>query len=141
MAQRVPRTRAGRQWTEARYWQFIRSGLRMMWNKYPAKHAYKKKRQIRVEGETWRYEYMCEGCGLQFRDHAIQVDHIEPAGSLTCYEDLPGFVERLFCEEDNLQILCGGCHAEKTKGERDGRKGKPKKAGRRQKARRKLGED
>jgi 5-methylcytosine-specific restriction endonuclease McrA len=43
------------------------------------------------------------------------VDHIHPAGSLNCAADLPGFVERLFCEQDNLQVLCESCHDEKTK--------------------------
>jgi 5-methylcytosine-specific restriction endonuclease McrA len=42
------------------------------------------------------------------------VDHVLPAGSLNCADDLPGFVERLFCEQDNLQILCTDCHNAKT---------------------------
>ena len=36
----------------------------------------------------------------------INVDHINAAGSLRSSKDLPGFVERLFCEVDNLQVLC-----------------------------------
>ena len=31
------------------------------------------------------------------------------------YDDLPKFVETLFCEQDNLQVLCKTCHDEKTK--------------------------
>ena len=42
-----------------------------------------------------------------------------PAGTLTCGGDLPGFVERLFCEVDNLQVLCESCHDAKTKAERN----------------------
>jgi len=42
-----------------------------------------------------------------------------PAGTLTCAQDLPGFVERLFCEVDNLQVLCEACHNIKTQAERD----------------------
>lgn len=45
----------------------------------------------------------------------VQIDHIEPAGSLKGFDDLPGFVERLFCEVDGLQVLCkDGCHNKKT---------------------------
>jgi hypothetical protein len=33
---------------------------------------------------------------------------------LNCAQDLPGFVERLFCEQDNLQVLCVSCHDKKT---------------------------
>jgi 5-methylcytosine-specific restriction endonuclease McrA len=35
-----------------------------------------------------------------------------------CANDLPGFVERLFCEVDNLQVLCEGCHNIKTQAEK-----------------------
>ena len=50
----------------------------------------------------------------------INIDHIRPAGSLNCAQDLPGFVERLFCEVDNLQCLCEKCHDVKTKKEKNG---------------------
>ena len=46
------------------------------------------------------------------------MDHIEPAGSLNCSNDLPAFVDTLFCEVDNLQTLCKTCHDEKTQLER-----------------------
>ena len=86
-----PRTRAGKTWTEAKYWQFIRSALRQATMRYPVIQNFKE----------------------------ISVDHIVPAGSLKTYDDLPGFVERLFCEEDNLQILCkDNCHQAKTNKER-----------------------
>jgi 5-methylcytosine-specific restriction endonuclease McrA len=47
------------------------------------------------------------------------VDHICPAGSLNSAQDLPDFIERLFCEVDNLQVLCETCHNAKTKLEKD----------------------
>lgn len=59
--------------------------------------------------------YECDSCSDLFTTKEVAVDHIEPCGSLKKYEDLPGFVERLFCEEDNLQLLCNECHATKTK--------------------------
>jgi hypothetical protein len=49
------------------------------------------------------------------------VDHILPAGSLNCSGDLPGFVDRLFCETDNLQVLCTACHNVKTQNEKNGK--------------------
>jgi 5-methylcytosine-specific restriction endonuclease McrA len=48
----------------------------------------------------------------------INVDHRIPAGTLRCADDLPGFVERLFCEVDNLQVLCTTCHDRKTQNEK-----------------------
>jgi len=64
----------------------------------------------------WVYE--CASCSKTFKSTEVNVDHIEPAGSLTKYSDLPGFVKRLFCEADNLQVLCKSCHDVKTKEER-----------------------
>jgi hypothetical protein len=51
-------------------------------------------------------------------DKEVSVDHIIPAGSLRSFSDLPQFVEILFCEADNLQVLCHACHGRKTLNER-----------------------
>ena len=122
--QRVPRTRAGATWTEARYWSFIRSALRGAWNRYPVKFQVKRdnRRQKRKEkGKRAQYEYQCVDCSRWYPDKEVQVDHIKPTGSLKTYEDLPGFVETLFCEAENLQIMCKPCHQLKTNEERKGR--------------------
>ena len=117
---RKPKPRNNGTMTEAAFWAFIRSGLRnksRFWKpiqqaKSLAKRAYKgpNKRQ--------RFEYQCNECQGWFPEKKINVDHILPAGSLNCAADLPGFVERLFCEVDNLQVLCEGCHDVKTKMEK-----------------------
>jgi len=109
--------------TESAFWSFIRSALRQKsrwWKpilqcKLAARRAYKgpNKRQ--------KFEYQCATCKQWFQEKKINVDHISPAGSLNCAADLPGFVERLFCEQDNLQVLCEKCHDVKTKIEKDGK--------------------
>jgi hypothetical protein len=49
------------------------------------------------------------------------VDHIIPAGSLRCYEDVEGFITRLFCGSDGFQILCPDpCHSAKTLADKRG---------------------
>ena len=121
MGKRVPRTRAGKTWTESRFFGFIRSALRNAFNKYPPKYQVKKAAQRKKKGHK-RYEYNCADCKRWFPNSAIQVDHIEPAGSLKKFSDLPGFAERLFCEPDGLQVLCKGCHQIKTNREREARK-------------------
>ncbi len=65
-----------------------------------------------------KYEYQCNMCQNWFIEKKINVDHIHPAGSLNCAQDLPGFVDRLFCEVDNLQVLCEKCHDKKTKADK-----------------------
>jgi len=48
--------------------------------------------------------------------------HIHPVGTLTCANDLPQFVENLFCEEHNLQTICSKCHDAKTLKEKQAKK-------------------
>jgi 5-methylcytosine-specific restriction endonuclease McrA len=117
--QLVKRTRAGSTWTEARYWQYIRSVLRRATISYPVIQQVKKAASKTVTGQRHKYEYKCKKCKKWWKGKEIAVDHIKPAGSLKGYGDLPGFVERLFCEADNLQVLCKDCHDKKTKADRE----------------------
>lgn len=119
--QRVTRTHAGGTWTKARYFSFIRSKLREGMRSYPVKQQVKVANR-RKKKSARRFEYNCADCRGWFPDSKIEVDHIEPAGSLKDYDDLPGFVRRLYCEADNLQILCKPCHNKKTAAEREARK-------------------
>lgn len=69
-----------------------------------------------------KWEYKCNICGEYFKESEISIDHINPAGQLNSFEDLPGFVERLFCEKEFLQCICNEHHLEKTKLEKEERK-------------------
>ncbi len=62
--------------------------------------------------------YTCAECGNNFRDKDVEVDHKVQAGSLKGPEDLSGFVTRLFCHADELQVVCKPCHKIKTAEER-----------------------
>lgn len=117
MARRVERTRAGSEWTEARYWSFVRSALRQASRRYPpiARLALDAvKRPNESSNKRMKWEYQCAECGDWFPRKEVQVDHIIACGSLKTYEDLPGFVERLFCEPNDLAVLCRKCHQDKT---------------------------
>ena len=118
---RGEKTHAGDKWTKSRYFQFIRSTLRSAFNRYPVKFAAKKAAEKTVTGHKHRYEYKCAECMKWFKGNEVQVDHIKPAGSLKEYADIPQFVENLFCEVDNLQLLCKECHKAKTAAERKAR--------------------
>jgi 5-methylcytosine-specific restriction endonuclease McrA len=118
MGKRVPRTHAGGTWTKAQYFSFIRGALRQAARRYPVKHQVLDSVKQRVEGKRHRFEYQCALCKQAFQRKKVEVDHIKPAGSLNEYDDLPGFVERLYCEPDDLQVLCIPCHRDKTKVER-----------------------
>jgi 5-methylcytosine-specific restriction endonuclease McrA len=114
------KTRNAGTMTESAFWSFIRSGLRQksrFWK--PITQCKMSNRRV-YKGPLKRqkFEYQCAECLQWFPDKKVNVDHITPAGTLRCANDLPGFVERLFCEIDNLQILCSTCHNQKTQSEK-----------------------
>lgn len=117
----VPKPRNSGTMTESAFWSFIRSGLRQKsrWWKPITECKAKAKRAYKGPLKRQKFEYQCNHCKGWFAEKNINVDHIVPAGTLTCAADLPGFVERLFCEVDNLQVLCEKCHDIKTKSEKD----------------------
>lgn len=119
--QLVPRTRASNTMTEAEFWSMIRSALRQKsrWWKPISLVKQKARRAYKGTNKRQKWEYQCSQCEKWHPDSNIEVDHIIPAGTLRCYDDLKGFVERLFCEEDNLRVLCKPCHKEVTKEQRE----------------------
>jgi 5-methylcytosine-specific restriction endonuclease McrA len=114
------KNKAGGTWTTARYWSFIRSCLRRAWSRYPVRYQVLKEAQKPYTGTDkrtkWLYE--CADCSQDFKTKEVEVDHIVGAGSLKDYSDLAGFCERLFCEKDNLRVLCKPCHKKRTDEER-----------------------
>jgi 5-methylcytosine-specific restriction endonuclease McrA len=112
-----PKVRNAGTMTESAFWSFIRSALRQKsrWWKPITECKMKARRAYKGPSKRQKFEYQCNSCKLWFPEKQINVDHIKPAGSLNCKEDLAGFVERLFCELDNLQVLCEKCHDVKTK--------------------------
>ena len=110
---RVPKTRAGAEWTEAAFWGFIRSGLRQLSRRWPplARHALNEaRRKSQSENKRLKWEFLCDHCGDWLPRKRVQVDHIEPCGSLKSFADLSTFSERLFCEASGLRVLCVECH-------------------------------
>jgi 5-methylcytosine-specific restriction endonuclease McrA len=119
----TPKTRNAGTMTESAFWSFIRSALRQKsrWWKPIAQAKQKAKRAYKGPLKRQKFEYQCNQCKEWFPDKKINVDHIIPAGSLNCANDLPGFVDRLFCEVNNLQVLCSECHNIKTQKEKNGK--------------------
>lgn len=117
----TPKTRNSGTMSESAFWSFIRSSLRQKsrWWKPIAECKAKAKRPYKGPLKRQKFEYQCNQCKNWFPDKKINVDHICPAGSLNSAQDLPDFIERLFCEVDNLQVLCETCHNVKTKSEKD----------------------
>lgn len=113
---RVPRTRAGGTWTEAGFWGFLRSGFRQMSTRWPPLSDVVKANRRLYTGPNRRqkWEVQCAHCEGWFKASEIHVDHIEPCGTLKSFDDVQGFIERLFCEADGLRVLCEACHQTQT---------------------------
>lgn len=112
-------TRNSGRWTEARFRSFITSALRSASRRWPPKFERLKEAcvGIRKNAKTNRdaKHYRCASCEELFPQSNVQVDHIEPIGAVDSWDE---FIERLFCESDNLQVLCKPCHKKKSKQER-----------------------
>lgn len=107
--------------TESAFWSFIRSALRnksRFWKPILLAKI-KARRPYHGPNKRQKFEYQCNICKQYFPEKDVNVDHIDPVGTLTCANDLPGFIERLFCEVDKLQCLCSTCHNKKTKDEKN----------------------
>ncbi len=106
--------------TESAFWSFIRSALRQKsrWFKPISEAKRLARRKYRGPNHRQKWEYQCAECKNWFSDKEIAVDHKQAAGRLSCANDLPGFVERLFCEVEGLQILCHQHHDIKTLADR-----------------------
>ena len=121
MGKKVIKTRNAGTMSESAFWAFIRSALRQKsrWWKPITQCKQNAKRPYKGANKRQKFEYQCNKCKKWFPDKQINVDHITPAGELNKADDLPGFVERLFCEVEGLQCLCQNCHNEKTKQEKE----------------------
>ncbi len=119
----APKTRNHGTFTESQFWSFIRSCLRnkSRWWK-PIQEAKKAaRRAYKGPNKRQQWEYKCDICKEFFMEKFVEVDHLIPAGSLRCSDDLKGFIERLFCEIEHLRVLCKKCHLTITKEAKDGK--------------------
>lgn len=114
MANRKPRTKAGNTMTEQGYIGWIRGWLRRAWVKYPVRFQVMKAASRRVTGKRHKTEYLCDMCQDWFKGNEIEVDHINGCGSFTKLEDLPTYVAKLFCEPEDVRVLCKPCHRKHT---------------------------
>lgn len=114
-------------WTPGRYKTFITSVLRAGSRKWPPRFQTlnEAKTEKKVNERTGRLaqHFRCASCQQEFPATGVQIDHkipvVSPETGFTTWDD---FIARLFCEKENLQCLCTGCHDIKTKKEKHGSK-------------------
>jgi hypothetical protein len=115
------KTRNSGQWTESRYFSFIKSALRGASTKWGPMHQCLKRARVGYG------EYRCDQCGTigppslppkeggKRRIKNIVADHIHPViDPVKGFESWDVLIARLFVEEDGYQALCHKCHSEKS---------------------------
>ena len=111
----------GGQWTDARFRSFITSALRNAHGRWGPKAVCKR--------EAWiqRGVYRCAECGEEGpatlpplegrkrRRNNSCVDHINPVvDPMVGFTNWDEYIDRMFVELDNYQLLCYTCHKNKT---------------------------
>lgn len=116
MTKRTPPFKPYPKWTEAKFWSFVRSGLRAKWVRWPPRYeALANARRIyKGKNKRQKYEYKCNICKKYYMQKEVEVDHIIPCGTLKDFSHLATFVENLFVGVDKLQVVCKSCHRSKT---------------------------
>lgn len=111
-------------WTEARFFAFLRSALRAAWSRWPPKYKVlaEAKRKSESSNKRLKWEFQCNECKAWFPQKQVSVDHMVPAGTLRRFEDLPDFCRNLFVGTESLQVLCDECHSRKSLAERQSTK-------------------
>lgn len=98
----------------------IRSALRKVWAGSEMRRDALAKARIR------RGVYVCARCGGEFGRNEISVDHVTALGPSPGSRNDDGtatwdaLVERMFCDADELRVLCNECHGARTKQQRKG---------------------
>ena len=113
-----------KEWTPARKKAFIvavlRNGSRRWPPKYETLNEAKTEKKINPASGRLAQHFKCKKCRKDFPAKMVQVDHIKPAvDPAEGFVDWNTFIERLFCDKGNLQVMCLSCHDKKTKKEKN----------------------
>lgn len=119
MARKKIGTRNDNEWTEGKFNSFVRNLLRAGSLRWPPRYKALKKAYVKdgVNPKTNRKckLHRCSRCSELSPANKMVVDHVIPVvDPLVGFVNWDVFIQRLFCESDNLQALCKKCHSKKT---------------------------
>lgn len=108
-------------WTEARYRGFIKSGLRSASMRWPPKYEVLNEafvgRQVNEKTGRLAKHFQCNLCKGVFPQKEVEVNHKNPVVPTTGFDSWDAVIERMFCEKEELEVLCKTCHKAITKTE------------------------
>lgn len=103
--------------------------LRRISSMWPAKNEAVNRAKVKVQigfykngNPEFKTLITCNICKDNFDRTEIDVDHIYPIVNLDGFSDWNTYIERLFCNVNELQVLCKPCHYLKTQAEKDEKK-------------------
>lgn len=115
-----------KQWTTGRRNSFITSVIRRGFTRWPPKFEVlnnaKQGKKINESTRRLAEHYQCNVCKGSFIGKEVEVDHINPIVPVSGFVSWDSFIDNLFCELSNLQVICKTCHAKKSKLENEERK-------------------
>lgn len=121
--------RNGGEWTEARFKSFVTSALRAASRRWPPKYKALKEafagRKVNAKTGKLAMHYTCAACKKLYAATDVQVDHIKPVvDPKKGFVSWDVYINRMFCEIEDLQVMCKPCHKIKTDQEKLERKKK-----------------
>lgn len=103
------------EWSRGRFNSFVtsilRSGSRRWGPKYQTLNEAKTEKKVNSTTGRVAQHFLCAECQKDYPAKQVEVDHIVPIGTEKTWDE---FINGLFCEAENLQVLCKPCHKDKT---------------------------
>ena len=101
---------------------FMRSAMRSASRRWPAIYEALAAAKEPYKGPNPRQkvQYRCASCSKGFSGKEVSIDHIVDCGTLKEWGDVEGFMKRLFCGKEGLQVLCHPCHGVKSHAAKQG---------------------
>lgn len=94
--------------------QFAIQGLRrhsLKWGpRNEAKYAARTERKINEATGRMAWHSKCNICGVEKPDGVMELDHIRPCVSPAGWTNFDDFIEVLYSDSDNFQVICESCH-------------------------------
>lgn len=109
--------------TEKDFVNWLRNALRRVWCKHPVKMQMLQDRRVKGPSSTGRmiFKVRCERCGNLFKMDDVEVNHKAQVGKNLSLENFNEYAHKLLVvKEEDLEILCKGCHSVVTYAERMG---------------------
>lgn len=78
----------------------------------------KARRVSQSSNKRLKWEFQCACCSQWFDNQGVELDHVQ---SISSWESWESFIEKLFCDESNYQVLCKHDHLAKSKKENEER--------------------